>query len=105
MRAVRGRWHPPCRAAVALAWSCLPPLPELLQPFVDVAPRRLFGGGGRFADLAVGQVAREPQQHRGTLLRREIRNRPPQLRLAAIQQGFSHLLGQLLDGYGAAPTC
>src|SRR3954454_24294691 len=63
---------PSPRSSRSIAASAMPDLPQLLQSFVDIATRRLLGRADGFADLAVGEVAREAQQHRCPLLGRQL---------------------------------
>src|SRR3954454_19656978 len=93
------------RRSCSIVASAMPDLPQLLESFVDIATRRFLGRADRFANLAVGQVAGEAQQHRRPLLGRQVPHGAPQLDVAGpVHQRLAHALRQLLDRDGATAT-
>src|SRR3954451_3359408 len=89
---------PSPRSSRSIVTSALPDLPQLLESFVDIATSRFLGRADRFADLAVGQVAGEAQQHRRPLLGRQLPYGVPQLDVAGpVHQRLADTLRDFLD--------
>src|SRR5207237_3382948 len=67
------------RAAIARSAGSYPYLPQTLDALVDVAARRLVAAVEHAADLAMREVAREPQDDGGALLLRKGADDRPEL--------------------------